>query len=338
MTAHRVTAHGEAAAACARGTEATSTRCSMARVPGSTSNLGAGFDCVGVAVNLWLTGSATAAGHTHVVRRSGTLAQLDHAAADDLVVQGFTAACECRDREVPAGISFDVDSAIPIARGLGSSAAAIVAGVVLANDLLGLALGQREIIDVAADLDGHPDNVAPSVIGGAVLCVHTTRRNYEVAPLDVHPSIRMVFAIPDFEFRTSIARAVLPATLPFATAVDAAARAAALVTGLRRASEQLLRAGLADVLHVPFRRDRVKGYDAVTRAACEAGAVGATLSGSGSAVVAVMIDGDSNAVATAMTDAWREVGVCATALISGADVGGLQTPVAAEQLVVPCDE
>lgn len=245
-------------------------------------------------------------------------------------MQAFVAACRYRECEAPRGVTFEVDSAIPVARGLGSSAAAIVAGVVLASavlasDLPASALTQREIIDVAARMDGHPDNVAPSVIGGAVLCIQTGPLTYEVAPLRVHPSIRLVFAIPDFEFRTSIARAVLPATLPFATAVDAAARAAALVTGLGTANEQLLRAGLADVLHVPYRRDRVSGYGPVTRAACDAGAVGATLSGSGSAIVAVTTGADPHAVGDAMLAAWRNAGVEARVLISGADVGGLST-------------
>ncbi|MGI8508353.1 MAG: homoserine kinase [Gemmatimonadaceae bacterium] len=305
-------------------------RRSTFRVPGSTSNLGAGFDCVGIAVDLWLTASATVIGSTYVVRRSGTLAQLDCAAEDDLLVQAFVAACRYRERDLPPGVTFEVDSAIPVARGLGSSAAAIVAGVVLASDLLAMALTEREIIDVAASVDGHPDNVSPSVIGGAVLCVHTGPLTYAVAPLRVHPSIRLIFAIPDFEFRTSTARAVLPATLPFATAVDAAARAAALVTGLGTANEQLLRAGLADVLHVPFRRDRVTGYDTVTRAACDAGAVGATLSGSGSAIVAVMTSGaDPHVVGDAMLAAWRSAGVEARILTSSADVEGLSTADAA---------
>lgn len=310
-----------------RGAQAeTPLRRSTVRVPGSTSNLGAGFDCVGVAIDLWLTARATIAGNAHAVRRSGTLAQLDCAPDDDLLVQAFAATCRYCDRDIPPGITFEVDSAIPVARGLGSSGAAIVAGVVLASDLLELNLTEREVIDVAAGIDGHPDNVAPSVTGGAVLCVHTGPHAYEVAPLGVHPSIRLVFAIPDFEFRTSIARSVLPATVPFATAVDAAARAAALVTGLGTANRQLLRAGLADILHVPFRRDRVIGYDAVTLAACDAGALGATLSGSGSAIVAVTTDADPDAIGRAMLQAWREADVDAQVLVSSADVAGLSNP------------
>lgn len=319
-------------------------RRSTVRVPASTSNLGAGFDCVGVAVDLWLTASVTLTqddvAHTTeadihrntppAIQHSGTLAELGCSAADDLMVQAFCAACAYKRRNIPTGLAFDAQSFIPVARGLGSSASAIVAGVVLANDVLALGLSQREVIDIAARIDGHPDNVAPSVMGGAVLCVHTSHDSYDVAPLPIHPSIRFVFAIPDFEFRTSVARAVLPQTLPFATAVEAAARAAALVTALGSGNEQLLRAGLSDVLHVPFRRDRVSGYAAVTEAACDAGAVGATLSGSGSAIVAVVLGGntdsdtDTDRVANAMAEAWRALDVHAVTLISNATVAGFE--------------
>ncbi len=311
-------------------------RRSTVRVPASTSNLGAGFDCVGVAVDLWLTATGAVTvrevgqhRERHIdptaaptIHRSGTLVQLGCSATEDLMLRAFVAACAYKGRDVPAGLVIHTHSSIPVGRGLGSSAAAVVAGVVLADDIMALGLTQRDTIDIAARIDGHPDNVAPAVVGGAALCVRTSTDSYEVAPLNIHPSIRFVFAIPDFEFRTSVARAALPETLPFATAVEAAARAAALVAGLASGNEQLLRAGLADVLHVPFRRDHVKGYANVTHAACEAGAIGATLSGSGSAIVAVVLEGDTDCVATAMAQAWRSLGVHAATLVSDADVGG----------------
>ncbi|MGI8546435.1 MAG: homoserine kinase [Gemmatimonadaceae bacterium] len=314
-------------------------RRSTVRVPASTSNLGAGFDCVGVAVDLWLTATAAVtvrevgqhpepnidSTFAPTIHRSGTLAQLGCSATDDLMLRAFVAACAYRGRDVPAGLVIHAHSSIPVARGLGSSAAAIVAGVVLASEFMALGLTQRDTIDIAARIDGHPDNVAPSVIGGAALCVRISNDSYEIAPLPIHPSIRFVFAIPDFEFRTSVARAALPETLPFATAVEAAARAAALVTGLASGNEQLLRAGLADVLHVPFRRDHVNGYARVTHAAREAGAIGATLSGSGSAIVAVVLEGDTDRVPTAMAQAWRSLGVHAATLVSDASVGGMQS-------------
>jgi homoserine kinase len=300
----------------------------VVRVPASTSNLGAGFDCVGVAIDLWLTVRATLVqdgdSGTVRVRRAGTLASLRVEPDRDLIWRGVVAACERAGKAVPA-IAIDADSAIPVARGLGSSAAACVAGALLARALLALDLDDEAIVDVAAGLEGHPDNVAPSVYGGAIVGVRTApppHAAWHVAPIAVHPSLRLVFAVPDFEVETHAARAVLPAQLPFATAVDAAARSAALVAGLASGDSGLLAAALDDVLHVPHRRALVRGYDAVVRAAIHAGAFGATLSGSGSSIVAIAPAVHAAAVADALVDAWRAVGVHADSLLSSGGVLG----------------
>jgi len=226
-------------------------------------------------------------------------------------------------------LHIEADSTIPVGRGLGSSAAACVAGALAANELLALGFDADAIVNVAANIEGHPDNVAPAVHGGAVLGVRTaavhdaaTTGAWYVAPLRVDPSLRLAFAIPDFEIATRAARSVLPRDVEFATAVDAAARAAALVAGLASGDHSLLRAGFDDVLHVPHRRALIPGYDAVVAAAIAHGAYGATLSGSGSSIVAVAAPSSAAAVATAMCDAWREIGVVATTLVSAGEVPG----------------
>lgn len=300
----------------------------VVRVPASTSNLGAGFDCVGVAIDLWLTVRATLAPDappaTVRVHRAGTLASLRVDPERDLIWRGVVAACERAGKGVPA-VVINADSTIPVARGLGSSAAACVAGALAARALLALDLDDEAIVDVAAGIEGHPDNVAPSVYGGAIVGVRTApppHAAWHVAPIAVHPSLRLVFAVPDFEVETRAARAVLPAQLPFATAVDAAARSAALVAGLASGDAGLLAAALDDVLHVPHRRSLVRGYDDVVRAAIDAGAFGATLSGSGSSLVAIAPAARAPAVANAIVDAWRAFGVHADALVSSGGVLG----------------
>lgn len=303
--------------------------CCTVRVPASTSNLGAGFDCVGVAVDRWLTVHVTVGGDAQTtIERRGTLAALDLLAERDLIVRGFVAACEAAHVAAPR-VHIEADSTIPVGRGLGSSAAACVAGALAANDLLALGFDADAIVNVAANIEGHPDNVAPAVHGGAVLGVPTAADHnpaasgaWYVAPLHVDPSLRLAFAIPDFEIATRSARSVLPRDVEFATAVDAAARAAALVAGLARGDHSLLRAGFDDVLHVPHRRALIPGYDAVVAAAIAHGAYGATLSGSGSSIVAVAPPSSAAAVATAMCDAWREIGVVAEGLVSAGEVPG----------------
>ena len=294
------------------------------RVPASTSNLGAGFDSVGMAIGRWLNVTARIGSSYRavVIKRAGTLAALDCEYGDDLIWRGFVAACVALRRTPPDGIDLDVTSDIPVARGLGSSAAAVVAGVLLANSVFHGDLDSAAIIDIAASLEGHPDNVAPSTLGGAVLSVRTAGHHYRSVRLAVHPSLRFVFLVPDFEVRTAVARAALPSQLPFETAVTAASRAAALVVGLQTADAEILATALDDVLHVPFRRALVPGYDHVTTAAIAAGAIGATLSGSGSTIVAIVRGSAVNDVCKAALHAWRSAGIGAEAFLTAAEGSG----------------
>lgn len=282
------------------------------RVPCSTSNLGAGFDCVGVALDRWLEAEAWLDGSaraTPTLAREGTLASLaDAPVGDDLIVRGAALACAAAGRTLPAGLVLRAASAIPVARGLGSSAAALVAGALLADALLALALGRRRVAALCATAEGHPDNVAPMVLGGAVLGVPCGDADWTFAPLDVHADVALVFAIPDFETSTKAMRAALPATVPHRDAVVAAGKAAALVRGLATGDGALLAWALDDVLHVPHRRALLRGYDAVARAARDAGAWGATLSGAGSTMVALAPRGAAPAVAAAMAAAWESTG------------------------------
>lgn len=269
-------------------------RSAFIQVPASTSNIGGGFDCVGIAIDLWLRVAATLDAAARV-----TPANRLH--------QGFTAACRAAGRRPPA-VRFDVESAIPIGRGLGSSAAAAVAGAQAANALLELGLDHAALLTLCAGIEGHADNVAPALTGGATLVTRRTS-GYAVTPLVVHADIAFVFAVPDFVLETRRARSVLPEFVPHAVAAGAAARAAALVQGLAHADSGLLALGLDDVLHVPFRKRFIPGYTGVTSAARAAGAWGATLSGSGSSILALAPHDAAAAVTRNMARAWDALGV-----------------------------
>src|SRR5947209_438583 len=204
------------------------------RVPASTSNLGAGFDCVGVAVDRWLSASVEVGGAPGVrIHRRGALADLSLPAEGDLVHRGFRLACEVSRTALPGALAYDVSSTIPVARGLGASAAALVAGAFLANAALGLNLGAEAIANLCAGFEGHPDNASPSVFGGAVLGIPTSEdgSNYAFATLTIHSGIALVFSVPQLEILTSEARRVLPKSVPHSIAVRAAAKSAALVEG-----------------------------------------------------------------------------------------------------------
>jgi len=223
-------------------------------VPGSTSNLGAGFDCIGVAVERRLTVTARQAagpdGAPVTIERRGTLNAVASPPDQDLLYRGFLKACQVAGRTVPLSLVLTAESDIPVARGLGSSAAATVAGAAAATALLELGLGDDALAALCTEVEGHPDNVAPAVYGGALLVLREPRGGLTVTRLAIHDSLVFVFAVPDFVVETKQARAVLPATVLHATAVEAAARSAALVHGLTHAEPRLLAAGLDDVLHV----------------------------------------------------------------------------------------
>ena len=287
------------------------------RVPASSSNLGSGFDCVGVAIDRW---SVTLRGTGISIRRRGTLSAVRARADQDLFTRGFRAACAAGGAS-PTGASIEAASDIPVGCGLGSSAAAIVAGALLADAVLGLGLSRVQILEIGTTIEGHPDNVAPAIYGGAVLSVHT-RTGLVSSSLRVAPAMELLIAVPPFPNDTKAARAALPHTLSHADAVVAASRAAALVQGLATGDGALLAAALDDVLHVPFRRGGIRGYDAVVAAAKQAGAHGATLSGAGSAILAIAPRERAAAVGTALLDAWRSAGVTAELIRCAQPVSG----------------
>jgi len=294
-------------------------------VPASTANLGAGFDCIGLAVDRRLDASATVASHQPgdvTIIRSGTLSPLDVRPNKDLIYTGFLAACDAAGRPFTGSVHFNVHSTIPVARGLGSSAAAVVAGAILANQTLDLGLTSARLVDVCAGIEGHADNVAAALHGGAVLSVVQAGTSYKVVHLTVHESLAFVFAVPPFETVTKAARDVLPPVIPHSRAVLAASRAASLVLGLANADADLLAAALDDVLHVPYRRSLVHGYDDVIASAISAGAYGATLSGSGSTLVAVTPSDAIVEVAEVMQQTWAGLGVTCDTFVSRTPAAG----------------
>ncbi len=309
-----------------------STTGATVRVPASTSNLGGGFDCVGMAVDRWLTASVLVGNGTPGVTldRGGSLQSLRCAPTDDLLYAGFAAACARRGRPVPSALAFTATSEIPVARGLGSSAAALVGGAALADVALGLELGRAGVAMLVSQIEGHPDNAAPAAFGGAMLGVarddatDTTPCSYAFSPLAVHPSLAFVFVVPPYEVTTAEARAVLPKHVSFGDAVCAVQRSAALVHGLATGDDDLLARALDDVLHVPYRRQLIPGYDAVVAAARSAGAFGATLSGSGSAMLAIGRPEATSAIASAMAAIFAAQGHQADTLVTAGVVPGLE--------------
>lgn len=249
-------------------------------VPASSANLGPGFDALGLAVDLRLEVVAEMADE-NAFHYGGEAPSPDP--TNNLVHQGFEAVyAEVGEPAVP--VSFRVQNPIPLARGLGSSSAALVAGAAAADALLGGPLGRDGVFRLTAGLEGHPDNVGPAVYGGFVVAAADEEGLYVARSLPVPQDWRLLFGVPDFELRTSAARAALPTSYSPTDAVLTSSRAALWVAGVATGDRSLLRVASLDVLHQPYRAKLVPGLPRLLVKLREAGADAAYLSGSGPTV------------------------------------------------------
>jgi homoserine kinase len=238
----------------------------VVKVPASSANLGPGFDTFAAALAL----------HVEVeVVETGTFAVVtDLDVARDrrnLVVRGF------ERLHPPDGFEFRISSQVPLSGGLGSSAAAYVAGLLAADSMFEL---DSDLLALATELEGHPDNVAAALLGGFVVCV-----DGRAVRFDPPAGLEAVLVVPHEAVRTKEARAALPATVPLADAVFNVAHGAALVLGLARNDLDLVARGLADRLHQPYRAELYPRSAALVQRAVQLGALGATISGAGPTVL-----------------------------------------------------
>lgn len=252
-------------------------------VSASSANLGPGFDCLGLSVGLELVVRA------HPATRDGFVYRGDGALPDDpdnLIHRGFRAAYEAATGGSAPPVRLEVDNPIPLARGLGSSSAALVAGVMLGDAAAGGGLGSDGVFQLTADLEGHPDNVAPALFGGLTVSARDDS-SWLTRVLPWPPSWRLLFGVPAYEVRTEDARAVLPDRVPRAEAVLTASRVSLWPLAVLRDDPELLRFASRDVTHEPYRHHLMPGFADAQDALRGAGAWAAYLSGSGPTLAAV---------------------------------------------------
>jgi len=272
-------------------------------VPASTSNLGPGFDSLGLALRLSLQAVAARIPSGFSIRRTGEGSELAVDPHRDSVLGAYRHLFRVAKEPVPT-IALTIHSAIPIARGLGSSAAAIVAGLTLANHWMRERFSTEELFREAIRLEGHPDNVAAALYGGLTLSLPLHEGSVRALPLPMPRALAITLAVPAIHVSTVKARALLPRSIPLHEAAANTARAMALGYVLSSGRFELLAEALRDVYHVPYRARLIPGFDGVVEAGRRAGAYGVTISGSGPTLLAFHPPGLGSRVGKAMVRAF----------------------------------
>lgn len=259
------------------------------RVPATTANLGPGFDVFGLALKLSLTVKVKETSGPLSITYRGRGAGRVPLDERNLIWRAYRWVTEREGKRGPH-LVVEIENEIPLARGLGSSGAAIVAGVMIANAVCRLGLSDEQLLAHALALEPHPDNITAAFVGGFVACCVTDEGRALYAKLPVSPNIKAVIVVPDFELPTREARAVLPDQYSRDDIVFNLQRVALLAMALRHPHPDLIAEAMRDRLHQPYRRALIPGLEEILQLASMPGLLGVSLSGAGPSVLALAID------------------------------------------------
>ncbi|MGH7495343.1 MAG: homoserine kinase [bacterium] len=278
------------------------------RIPASTSNLGAGFDTLGLALDLPLNVNVHFdTESTCIISARGEGARESSKLDDHLILHAFSCACREYGQPVPR-IALEIDNKIPLKRGLGSSGAAIIAGALAAQIYFDRAWSQEELLNLACQLEGHPENVSASLLGG--LTVNGLENGRVVCERFTPPeNWAAACFVPDMEIATEDARRVLPASISRREAIGNLQSTAMMVAAFAKANSGLLNFAAKDNMHQPHRKALIPGFDAILAAAMQSGSYCAFLSGSGSTLLAITEDDHARDVTQAMARAGHAHGL-----------------------------
>jgi homoserine kinase len=287
--------------------------------PASSANLGPGFDCLGLALDLSLKAEAEIDAGGDDVLLAGSVEGVDP--RDNLLVRAYRTWGEREGVTLP-GAQFTLESQIPAAKGLGSSAACIVAGLAIAAAATDSKHARDRILRWGTEMEGHPDNIAAALMGGMTVAF---RQGEEVKALHVANQLAMGIAlfVPHGELLTQEARAMIPARVPLEDAIFDLSRLGYLITALLWGRWDLLGPAMDDRLHQPYRAAVIPALEPVIAVAREAGAYGAALSGGGPSVIALCPRGEEEAIAGAMCSRAAECGWHGTTLVTHVRAQGL---------------
>lgn len=274
-------------------------------VPATSANLGPGFDTIGMALDMYNTIEVTESTE-HKIAINGEGVEEISCDQDNIVCQALAKVYNYVGKPLPK-FHIILDNQVPTTRGLGSSAAAVSGGVFAANELLGRPLSEQTMAEIVTEIEGHPDNVVPALLGGIIIAGwgHKGLIYHRIVPDD---KLCAVVAIPDFYMSTKKARQALPEQVPFQDALFNLNRAALLTAALITGDQKILAEVMDDKLHQPYRSVMVPGMYEVIKQAKAAGAIGTVLSGAGPTMLSLVTNDQATKerVAQAMKQAFAE--------------------------------
>lgn len=293
------------------------------KIPASTTNLGPGFDVLGMALNLYNIVEMEVSDSCLNIEIDGEGADIISKDETNLVYMSAKKIFEKIGEKIPP-LNIKLNNNIPLARGLGSSGTAIIGGLIAGNVISSAGLTDQDILNMAAEIDGHPDNVAASIFGGIVI---SSMNNGNVAYMKIIPPkpIKVVVVVPDFHLLTTDARAVLPEKVDIQTAVFNIGRASLLVASLATGDFKHLSISTEDKLHQPYRAKLIPGFDDVFDAAKSVDSESAVaISGAGSSIVAFCCNDKSEQIGESMRKAFLKHNIKSDVMIMDIDYNGTE--------------
>ena len=286
------------------------------KVPATTANIGPGFDCLGMALPIYntVTIEETVLPGTgveiNIIAESDLIDEmsLEHVPMDEnsLVYKAVELLYNSIG-QTPSELKINIHSNIPIARGLGSSASVIVGAIVAANELLGRPADEAALLSIACELEGHPDNVTPAIVGGLVISSQEEDGSVVYRKLDWPQEWAITVCVPDFELSTDIARSVLPKEVPMKDAIFNLQRMAMFVEAVHTKDSELMKLALKDRLHQPYRTKLIQGLEKINENLKHVeNVLGCVISGAGSSIIVISEKNNLDKIKGIVKDTWND--------------------------------
>ncbi|MDY6363918.1 MAG: homoserine kinase [Cyanobacteriota bacterium] len=289
------------------------------KVPATTANIGPGFDCLGMALPIYntVTIEETVLPGTgveiNVLADSASIdeLELEHIPSDEnsLVYKAVEALYNSIG-QVPGELKITVKSSIPVAKGLGSSASVIIGALVAANELLGHPADEPALLSIACELEGHPDNITPALVGGLVISSQEEDGSVLYRKLEWPQEWAVTVCVPDFELSTDIARSVLPKEVALSDAVFNVQRMAMFIQAVHTKDTELMKSALQDKLHQPYRMKLIQGFDKIYECLrFNENVLGCVISGAGSSILIISLRNDLEKIKNTVKETWADMNI-----------------------------